>query len=94
MPNRIIEKTCQDLIDSDYREGFNDGVIFRVRSALYDAGYSTEAMNFWNDFCCFYDDKIPSLIEKWGEDVVTVFATAHKLSRGEGRFVMPEWGVK
>jgi len=94
MPNQIIINTCEDLIDSDYREGFNDGVIFRVRQALYDAGYSTEAMNFWNDFCCFSDYKIESLCGKWGEDVVSTFASAHKLSRGEGRFVMPEWGVK
>ena len=92
--NQIIVKTCDDLIEADYREGFNDGVIYRVRQSLGDSGYNTEAMSFWNDFCCFSEYKIPALADKWGEDVVESFAMAYKLSRGEGRFEMPEWGIK
>jgi hypothetical protein len=93
-PFQIIIKTCDDLIEADYREGFNDGVIYRIRQNLRDAGYNAEATKFWSNFCCFADYKVESLMKEWGADVVEAYGEAYKLSRGEGRFEMPYWGVK
>lgn len=92
MTHRIIIDTCQDLIDSDFRNGFEDTVLYRVREALMDAGYSKEAFDFWCDFCVFYEKKALRLAEKWGQDIVEVYGQAHNMAKGQGCFVMPEWG--
>jgi len=85
----VLMPVLQNLIDSDFRMGFEDSVLQRCRSALYDAKLVNEANEMWSDHCCgrhlkaFDNDQ--ELLGKYNE--------ADEISNREGCFVMPSWGT-
>ena len=86
----ILMPVLQNLIDTDYRSGFEDSVLQRCRRALYNAGLVSEANQMWSNHCCGYPlkafDTDQELLAKYNEAV--------EVSNREGAFVMPEWGTK
>jgi hypothetical protein len=83
----ILMNKLQELIDSNYREGFNDSVLSHCKQALIDNGFEIAGRQLWNDVCCG---------KKWTSDseLLAKYNEAEALSKKEGCFVMPEWGTK
>lgn len=85
----ILMSMLQELIDTNFRVGFEDSVLQRCRSALIEAGLTEEATKMWNDACCgrkakaFDDDQ--ELMDKYSE--------ANQESVKKGAFEMPSWGT-
>lgn len=93
MKNQILIKLFQDLIDKDFRSGFEDSALHRAWSTLDKNGF--KGMEFWNDFCNVdrTDGRLPRLIEKYGQEVVDKYLEVHEIENGPGRFEMPDWGT-
>lgn len=85
----ILIPMLQELIDTNFRVGFEDTVLQRCRSALFHAGMDDEAVQMWNDACCgrkaeaFDNDR--ELMDKYTE--------ANQESLKTGAFEMPHWGT-
>jgi len=77
----------QELIDSGYREGFNDSVLTHCKIALQEAGFPITADQLWSDVCCG---------RKWTSDseLLAKYNEAEAESKKKGAFVMPDWGTK
>jgi len=85
----ILMPMLQNLIDTDFRSGFEDSVLQRCRFALRNAGLNDEANQMWTCYCtggyllAFDNDQ--ELLDKYNE--------ADEVSNREGCFVMPSWGT-
>jgi len=84
--NQVIRKTVTDLIDRDYREGFNDGVIFRVTAALNE--FDDSGKLFWSQMLTGKKDK--AFEEFFGSDASLwdLYIRAEEISKGPGAFVI------
>lgn len=83
----------QEMINKDFRMGFEDSALHRAWRELDKNGF--KGMEFWNDFCNVdrTDYRIPKLLEKYGTELVNKYLEIHEMERGEGRFIMPDWGT-
>lgn len=85
----LLMPMLQNLIDTEYRFGFEDSVLSRCRNLLNKHGLSDEARNVWNKKCCgdtqgaFFND----------EELVAKYQEAEVESAKEGCFQMPHWGT-
>jgi hypothetical protein len=93
MKHELLMNLFQDLIDKDFRSGFEDNALTRAWRLLDANGF--KGMEFWNDFCNvrYGDYKIPKLVEKYGQELVNKYLEIKEIENKEGRFEMPSWGT-
>ena len=94
----IIKKVSQELIDADFRDGFENSVINVVRDAIKESQGEEVAMLFWNDFCNFSNRLHGSverakILQNIDEDTLEIYLQAVDVGKSEGCFVMPSWGT-
>lgn len=91
--NEILMKLFNELIERDFRSGFEDSALHRAWNTLDKNGF--KGREFWNDFCNVRqgDYKIPKLVEKYGQELVDAYIKIHEIENGPGRFEMPDWGT-
>jgi len=82
----IIRNTVTDLIDQDYREGFNDGVIIRVTAALDE--FDGSGSQFWNHMLLGRKNEAFEQFFGSDADLWDLYAHAEKISKGPGAFVI------
>jgi len=92
MSNRdVILNVLNGLKAQDFREGFEDTVLYRVCRALGNhRERGTPSSELWNAECCGREEYIA---ETYGEDVDALFREVKAMASGEGAFVMPSWGT-
>ena len=84
--NEIIRNTVNELIERDYRTGFEDTVLHRVRSALNE--FDGSGINFWN---AMLSSRIDTAMEEFFDfdmQLFELYEYAEEMSKGPGRFVM------
>ena len=89
----IIKSVLDDLKAQDYREGFNDGVIYRVRDAIAREDQEL-ARRFWSLACNFPNRE--AIIKEFMDDdesLYEYYLEVEEMSMGPGAFVMPSWGT-
>lgn len=87
----LILNELNRLKGMNYRNGFNDSVLSHVCCALgnkYEAGPAKE---MWSAICCGNRNYIA---ETYGQDVQDLYNEVDEMAKGEGAFVMPEWGTR
>ena len=77
----------QELIDNNYRSGFEDSVLHQCRQVLEKNGFEIAAKQLWNDVCCGRDFTTD-------QELLSKFKEAEAESEKEGCFVMPDWGTR
>lgn len=91
--HEILMKLFQDLIDQDFRSGFEDSAAHRAWTVLNKYGF--KGLEFWNDFCNVGKTsyKLPKLVEKYGQELVDKYLEVKELENKQGKFEMPSWGI-
>lgn len=91
--NEVLMKLFNELIEQDFRSGFEDSALHRAWRVLDQNGF--KGISFWNDFCNvrYGDYRIPKLVEKYGQELVDKYLEINDLENKEGRFEMPSWGT-
>lgn len=92
----IIKRVCNELIAADFRDGFEDSVIHRVRAAIAAEQGEDAARKFWSDFCCFIRRdvrKAEKLLEVVDQEAIDIYLDACDVASGPGAFQMPSWGT-
>ena len=80
-----FESILIKLKESNYRQGFADSVLSILCDELDD-------QTLWSKVCCGYGKDY--ITETYGEDAYSLYEEVDELSKQEGAFVMPAWGIK
>lgn len=82
----IIRNTLNQLIEQDYREGFEDGVIYRVRAALEE--FDGSGKEFWS-YMCSISQRKHAFTEFFNsdQDLWDLYYSTEKMSKGPGSYV-------
>ena len=91
----LIVSVLIDLKNKNYREGFTDTVLHHVVNAIREVDME-KGNRFWSYGCMLpYDKK--KMIDEFmdgDESVFALYEEVEKISKGDGAFVMPEWGIR
>ena len=86
----ILMQLFQEMIDSEYREGFESTVKVRVREALLTGRLIREARQTWAKICT---EQIEEAFDN-DQELIDRYNEAYKISMKDGGFQMPSWGIR
>jgi len=84
--NQVIRNTVNELIERDYRTGFEDTVLHRVCSALNE--FDGSGQDFWNAMLIGRIDRAMEEFFYFDINLFELYEYAERMSKGPGCFVM------
>jgi len=99
--NEIIIDTCNELIERDFKSGFNESVAGHCRDALTKEHGLDVGRKFWSNACNYSGGEFERrrFLALYSRKALKVFQDARRVERDTSNpnnlpFEMPSWGWK